>query len=83
MSGYEITCVNKDQRGFIFRVGGSGWSLSLKEAVVKIVTNQIRLHIFWNDEYKEIGVCGEGQDAFLCLADDSTSLHLLEGLPSC
>jgi hypothetical protein len=82
MSGYEITCVNKNARGFIVRIGGNGWSLGTHEAIIKIISKQIQLMICVNDEYVEIGVRGKGFDAYLALEPDASPLRDLD-FPCC
>jgi hypothetical protein len=82
-SGFEITCANKNPHGVIVRLGGQGWSLSAHEAIVKITTLQLRLHIYLGDECFDIGVRGDGTDAYLVLEPDDKPLHEVEGLPSC
>ena len=82
MAGYEITCVNKNFRGFIVRIGGDGWSLGTHEAIVKIISKQIQMMICVEDEYVEIGVRGEGFGAYLVLEPDGSPLHDLD-FPSC
>lgn len=83
MSGFEITCVNKDQRGLILRVGGVGWSMEAHDAIVKLITNKVRLNILLGNEYVEVGVRGEGFDSYLAIEPEGQALHLVEGLPSC
>jgi hypothetical protein len=82
MSGFEITCINKNARGAVIRIGGSGWSLSAHDAIVKLISNQIRLIICVNEEIVPVGVRGEGFDAYLALEPDGFPLHNL-AFPSC
>lgn len=82
-SGFQILCANKNQQGTIIRVGGSGWSLSLYEAIHKIIGKQLRLHIYVGDEVFDIGVRGEGDEAYLVLEPDGIALCEVEGLNSC
>jgi hypothetical protein len=82
-SGFQITCANKNPNGVIVRVGGQGWSLSIHEAIVKISSQQLRLHIRLDNEYFDIGVRGNGTSAYLVLEPDGTPLHNVSGLPSC
>jgi len=82
-SGLEITCANKNPHGVIVRVGGQSWSLSVHEAIVQIATRQLRLHIFLGNECFDIGVRGDGMDAYLVIEPDEKPLHKVEGLPSC
>ena len=83
MSGFEITCVNKDQRGLIIRVGGDGWSMPIQKAITDLISNQLRLYIRANAQFFEVGVRGEGFDSFLALEPDGFPLHDLTGLSSC
>jgi hypothetical protein len=83
LSGYEVTCANKNQRGIITRVGGVGWSLDIREAVVKIMSAQIRLYIQVKGQFVEIGIRGDGSDSFLVLEPDGFPLHNLPDFPSC
>lgn len=83
VSGFQIACANKTVHGVITRVGGPGWSLSVREAVTKISLQQLRLYIRLGDEFFDVGVRGEGADAFLALEPEGTPLHEVEGLPSC
>jgi len=83
MSGFEITCANRNQAGLIVRVGGADWSLSIHEAVMKIMTAQVRLYIEVDGKTFDVGVRGEGSNAYLMLERDETPLHTLIGLPSC
>lgn len=82
MSGFEITCTNRNSRGVIVRIGGDGWSLRRHEAIVKIISKQIRLTILMDEGYAEVGVRGEGPDAYLVLEPDGCPLCDLN-IPSC
>ena len=82
MSGFEITCINKNARGLVARIGGEGWSLSAHDAVVKLISSQIRLIIHLNGETVQVSVRGEGFDAYLVLEPDGFPLHNLE-FPNC
>jgi hypothetical protein len=82
-TGFQITCANKNLNGTIVRVGGSGWSLSHREAIRKILSKELRLHIFIGDESFDIGVRGEGDDAYLVLEAGEKALDEVEGLMSC
>lgn len=82
-SGLQVTCANKNQSGNIIRVGGSGWSYSQRDAIHKILGQQLRLHIFIGDETFDVGVRGEGDDAYLVLEPDGKALSEVEGLKSC
>jgi hypothetical protein len=83
MSGYEITCANKNRLGVIIRIGGAGWSLDGHEAIVKIMSGQLRLRIRVGGSYQDVGVRGEGMNAYLALEPDGFPLHELHDLPSC
>jgi hypothetical protein len=82
-AGFHVTCANKDIRGNIIRVGGPGWSLSVHEMVVKIVTGQLRFMVKVGDADYDIGVRGEGQQAYLVIESTGQALHDLDGLLSC
>jgi hypothetical protein len=82
-AGLQITCANKNPNGLIVRVGGQGWSLSIHEAILKISSQQVRLHIRQGNDYFAIGVRGEGTSAYLVLEPDGRPLHEVVGLPSC
>lgn len=83
MTRHEITCANKNPRGVIVRIGGEDWSLSVRDAIVKLSSRQLRLTLLFDNEMVEIGVRGEGSNAYLVLEPDGRPLHDLEGLPSC
>lgn len=83
MSGFEITCVNKDIHGAIIRIGGQGWSLPIREAIVKVVGRQLRLMLFLDNAYLEVGVRGEGLEAYLALEPNGNRLDEIPDLPSC
>jgi hypothetical protein len=83
MSGFEITCANRSAQGMITRIGGDGWSLEAREAIVKLISNQLRLTVRTNGNYVQVGVRGEGFDAYLALEPDGFPLHKLTDLPSC
>ena len=82
MSGFKITCANKNANGLIVRITGEGWSLGVHEAIVKIISNQVRLAICIDGKLVQVGVCGEGFDAYLALEPDGFPLHNLD-VPSC
>lgn len=82
-SGFQITCANKNPNGIIVRIGGQGWSLSLHEAIVRIISGQIRLYILIGDEYFDIGIRGDSTNAYLVLEHNEKPLHDIEGLHSC
>lgn len=82
-SGFEVTCANKNLNGTIVRLGGIGWSLSHQEVVYRLNSRQLRLHISIGDETFEIGVRGEGLDAYLVLEPEAKALSEIEGLKSC
>lgn len=83
MSGFEITCVNKNPNGMIVRIGGQGWSLSVNEAISKLISHQVRLNLLLDGQYVDIGVQGEGTNAFLTLEPAGKSLHEIKNLPGC
>jgi hypothetical protein len=83
MSGLEITCANKDQRGMIIRIGGDNWSLGIHEAITKLLSQQLIVYVRFNDTFATVGVRGKGGDAFLALEPDGLPLHDLSSLPSC
>jgi hypothetical protein len=83
MSGFEITCVNKDHRGVIVRVGGEGWNMGVREAILDIIGQRLRLHIRLDEKFVDIGVKGEGFDAYLALEPEGLPLHEITDLPSC
>lgn len=83
LSGYQITCANKNQNGTIVRVGGQGWSLSHYEAIQKIVIKQMTLYISIGDKSFYIGVRGVGDDSYLVLEPDGKLLSDVEHLRSC
>ena len=82
MSGFEITCANKNFRGFVVRIGGAGWSLGTHDAIVKILSKQIQLTIQIEGKFVQVGVRGEGADAYLALEPDGFPIHNLD-FPSC
>jgi hypothetical protein len=82
MSGFEITCVNKNSSGLVVRIGGNDWSLGTHEAVVKIISKHLRLTILVDEDYFEVGVRGEDFAAYLVLEPDGFPLHNLN-FPSC
>lgn len=83
ISGFEITCANKNYRGVIVRIGGQGWSMDLRDAIVKVVNKQLRLNVRVNGTPVEVGVRGDGFDSYLALEPDGFPLHDLTDLPSC
>lgn len=83
MSGYEITCINKNLHGALVRIGGVNWSLGIHEAIVQIVSQQIRLFVYFDGQAVEIGVRGDGPAAYLALEPDGAPLQDLATLPSC
>lgn len=80
---YEIMCANKNVQGVILRIGGDGWSLSLHEAVVKVINKELQLFIRVNGKSARVGIRGEGYDAYLVVESDGYPLHQLTDLPSC
>jgi hypothetical protein len=83
MSQYEITCANKNPNGMITRVGGEGWSFEIREAIIKILSQQDQLTIRVDGRLAQIGVRGEGFDSYLAIEPDGYAIHLLSDLPSC
>jgi len=81
--GFQVTCANKNQQGVIVRIGGPGWSLSHQEAVEKIDSKQLRLHIFIGDKAFDIGVRGSHHEAYLVLEPDEKPLSEISELRSC
>lgn len=82
-AGFEITCVNKNARGLIVRVGGVGWSMPVHNAIVSLISQQLRLHIRVNDTFRDVGVRGDSFDSYLVLEPDGVPLHDLPDLASC
>lgn len=82
-SGYQITCANKNQNGTIVRVGGPDWALSHYNVIIRIKENQLRFHIFIGDDSFDIGIRGDGCDAYLVLEPEGKALHEVEELKSC
>ena len=82
MSGFEITCINKNSRGQVVRIGGEGWSLGTHDAIVKLISHQIRFTMRVNGQSVQVSVRGEGYDAYLALEPDGFPLHNLN-FPSC
>jgi hypothetical protein len=83
MSGYEITCANVNPNGMLVRIGGVNWSLAVHEAIVQLVSQQVRLFVRMDDRMLEVGIRGEGSSAYLALEPDGLPLHDLPGLASC
>lgn len=83
ISGFEITCVNKNRLGMITSIGGDSWNLEIHEAIVKLVSNQLRLNIQVDGRYMEVGIRGDGSNAYLVLEPDGFPLHNIGSLPSC
>jgi uncharacterized protein DUF3892 len=81
--GYEITCANRDTSGGLLRVGGEGWTLSTHEAIVKLISQQLRLNIVVDGQFMDVGIRGEGFNAYLVTEPDGVPLHNLISLPSC
>lgn len=82
-SGFQITCVNKNRLGVIFRVAGDGWSMSIRDAIAQLASERIRLVVLLDNKYVEVGVRSKNSDVYLALEPDGTPLDELEGLPSC
>jgi hypothetical protein len=83
MAGYEITCANKNRIGLLVRIGGTNWSLSLQEALTKLLSQEIRFYLMVNGKPTEVGIRGEGTDAYLALEPDGYPLHRITDLQSC
>jgi hypothetical protein len=83
VSGLEITCLNKDHRQLIVRLGGDGWTMPIQEAIVALISRQLRLHIRVNGAWQDVGVRGEGFDSYLALEPDGFPLHNLVDFQSC
>jgi hypothetical protein len=83
MSQYEITCANKNPNGMITRIGGEGWSFEVREAIIKILSQQVQLLIQVDGNLEPVGVRGEGFDSYLAVEPDGYAIHLLRDLPSC
>ena len=83
MSGLEITCVNKDRRGLIMRIGGENWSISIQDAITKLLSKQVRMYVRIDDSFAAVGVRGDGSDTYLALEPDGFPLHKIDGLQSC
>lgn len=83
LSGFTITCVNKNQRGIVTRVGGDGWSLETRDAIIKMLSAQIRLNIQIEGKFVEVGLRGSGFDAYFVTEPEGFPLHDLPDLPSC
>jgi hypothetical protein len=81
--GFQITCANRDTSGAILRLGGDGWTLSIHEAIVKLLSQQMRLHILVDGRFMDVGIRGEGFNAYLVTEPDGLPLHNLISLPSC
>lgn len=75
MSGFEITCINRNAQGLIVRIGGAGWSLGTHEAIIKLISQQLRLMVMVDGKLVAVGVRGEGFDAFLALEPDGFPLQ--------
>lgn len=83
MTGFEITCANRDQSGMIIRIGGEGWSMSTQDAITKLITQQLRAYVRVESMLTAVGVRGDGSEAYLALEPDGYPLHHLTTLPSC
>ena len=83
MTGFQITCANKNTQGVIVRVGGPGWSLEAHEAIMRLITHRVRLYILLGNTHYDIGVRGAGAHAYLALEPDGRPLADIDMLPSC
>lgn len=82
-SGFEITCINKNAQGVIIRIGGVGWSLSAQEAIAKFMSQQLRFNLLLDNQYRDVGVRGEGVNAYLAIEPEGYPLHEIADIPSC
>lgn len=82
-SGFQVICANKNMNGSIVRIGGDGWSMEIHDAILKMLTGQLRLTILIGNNRFDIGIRGEGTHAFLALEPDGKPLHEVDGLQSC
>ncbi len=83
MSGYEITCANKNQNGLLTRVGGDNWSLGIQEAMTKLLSQQLRFYVQVDGTPTEVGIRGDGSETYLVLEPNGYPLHQLTSLQSC
>ncbi|MFN8371443.1 MAG: hypothetical protein U0694_00990 [Anaerolineae bacterium] len=83
MSGYEITCANKNPNGMLVRIGGDNWSMGIRDAVTKLISHQIRFYIRLDGSPLEIGIRGDGADAYLIVEPEGLPLHQVSQLQSC
>jgi hypothetical protein len=83
MSGYEIRCGNRNLQGLLVRVGGVNWSISIRDAIIKMMSGEMLLNIMVDGEMREVGIRGEGFDAYLVLEPEGYPLHQLTDLGSC
>jgi len=83
ISGFQITCANKNTQGTIVRIGGPGWSLQAQDAIMRGISHRIRLYILLGNIHHDVSVRGDGADAYLALEPDGQPLHAIDGLPSC
>ena len=65
MTGWQITCANRDQRQQLVRVGGDGWSMTIREVITGVISRQTRLYIRVKEYFHDVGVRGERIDAYL------------------
>lgn len=82
-SGFRITCANKNQNGTIVRLGGRDWSMEVHDALHRIVTNTLKLHIIIGNDLFYIGVRGEGDEIYPVTEPDGKPLDEIDGLTSC
>jgi hypothetical protein len=83
ITGYEITCANKNRNGLLVRLGGENWSMGIQDAVTKLVSQQIRFYLHVDGKPIEVGIRGDGSDSYLVLEPDGFPLHQIMDLQSC
>ena len=83
MSGFHVTCINRNPAGLIIRIGGADWSMSLAEAISGLVYKRLRLTILIGNEYFDIGLRGQGSNTYLVVEPEGKALAVIEGLYSC
>lgn len=83
LSGFSITCANKNQSGKIIRIGGQGWSLEIRDALKRIIDNTIKLNITIGNSTYYIGIRGNGDNIYAVLEPGGKRLDDIDGLHSC
>lgn len=66
----------------IVRIGGDGWSLGIHEAILKLISSQLRFTITIDGNALHVGIRGAGYESYLVLEPDGFPLHNLN-FPSC